>query len=240
MGSDTRALAFPHFDRLFDRAGSVLAVTHTERVGLVEAHGDSERIHRIGAPMAANPNVLTEPDALLGSGDYILVVTDVGMKDDHQDAELSRLVQMRFGDHSVGICYNDGFCAWDHGRLTKGWPIERSSDLARLMAWARVTVDLRPGRLFARRSIESLLYGTPIVVPHDSRAREHAERGRGGLWFANPAELTWCIEGLLDPAAGHTLGAQGRSYAEAEYGSTDRFIDRVLEACGLAPASVTG
>jgi hypothetical protein len=240
MGSDTGALAFPHFDRLFDRAGSVLAVTETERAGLAEAHDDSDKIHRIGAPMAANPNVLTEPDALLSTGNYILVVTDVGMKDDHQDAELSRLVQMRFADHSVGICYTDAFCAWDRGRLTKGWPIERSSDLARLMAWAQVTVDLRPGRLFARRGIESLLYGTPIVVPHDSRAREHAERGRGGLWFANPAELTWCIEGLLEGAAGHTLGAQGRSYAEAEYGSTDRFIDRVLVACGLTPAPVTG
>jgi hypothetical protein len=238
MGADTTALAFPHFDRLFDRAGSVLAVTDTERAGLAEAHGDSDKIHRIGAPMAANPNVLTEPDALLGSSDYILVVTDVGMKDDHQDAELSRLVQMRFADVPVGICYHDAFCAWDQGRLTKGWPIERSSDLARLMAWARVTVDLRPGRLFARRCIESLLYGTPIVVPHDSRAREHAQRGRGGLWFANPAELTWCIEGLLEPAAGDALGAQGRSYAEAEYGSTDRFIDRVLEACRLAPVAV--
>jgi hypothetical protein len=239
MGGDTRALAFPHFDRLFDRAGSVLAVTEAERAGLVEAHGDSDRIHRVGAPMAANPNVLTEPDALLGASDYILVVTEVGMKDDHQDAELSRLVQMRFADNPVGICYNDAFCAWDRGRLTKGWPIERSSDLARLMAWARVTVDLRPGRLFARRCIESLLYGTPIVVPHDSRARQHAERGRGGLWFADPAELTWCVEGLLAPAARDALGAQGRAYAEAEYGSTDRFIHRVLDACGLAPAATT-
>jgi len=237
LGSDSRAVAFPHFDRLFDRAGSVLAVSETERAGLVAAHGDPGKVCRIGAPMATNPNVLTEPDAVLGATDYLLVLTEVGVKDDHRDAELSRLVQMRFPDHRVGICYTDAFCTSDNGRVTKGWPIERSSDLARLMAWARVTVDLRPGRLFARRCIESLLYGTPIVVPHDSRARQHAERGRGGLWFAGPAELTWCIEGLLEPAARGALGAQGRSYAEAEYGSTDRFIERVLDACGLAPAA---
>ena len=174
VGSDSRALAFPHFDRLFDRAASVLAVTEAERAGLVEARGAPEKVHRIGAPMAANPNVLTEPDAILGTTEYILVVTEVGVKDNHRDAELSRLVQMRFAGHPVGICYTDAFCAWDHGRLTKGWPIERSSDLARLMAWARLTVDLRPGRLFARRCIESLLYGTPIVVPHEGRARQHA------------------------------------------------------------------
>ena len=103
------------------------------------------------------------------------------------------------------------------------------------MAWARVTVDLRPGTLFARRCVDSLLYGTPIVVPHDSRAREHAERGRGGLWFADPGELTWCVEALLEPEVHDSFARQGQAYAEEEYGSTDRFIDRVLEGCGLAP-----
>jgi hypothetical protein len=111
------------------------------------------------------------------------------------------------------------------------------------MAWARVTVDLRPGRLFARRCIDSLLYGTPIVVPHDSRAREHAERGRGGLWFASPGELTLCVEALLEPSAHDAFADQGRQYAESEYGSTDHFIHRVVEGCGLAwdsaPARIT-
>jgi hypothetical protein len=105
------------------------------------------------------------------------------------------------------------------------------------MAWARVTVDLRPGRLFARRCVDSLLYGTPIVVPADSRAREHAQRGRGGLWFENPAELAWCVESLLEPPTHDTISAQGLSYAEEEYGSTDRFVERVAEACGLTPAT---
>jgi hypothetical protein len=75
------------------------------------------------------------------------------------------------------------------------------------------------------------------VVPADSRAREHAQRGRGGLWFENPAELAWCVESLLESPTHDTLSAQGRSYAEQEYGSTDRFVDRVTEACGLTPAA---
>ncbi len=100
-----------------------------------------------------------------------------------------------------------------------------------------VTVDLHPGSLFARRCLDSLLYGTPIVVPHDSRAREHAEQGRGGLWFTDPSELIWCIEAMLDPSTRDTFGAQGRAYAEEQYGSTDRFIQRVTSACGLASGS---
>ena len=91
-----------------------------------------------------------------------------------------------------------------------------------------------PVGLLAERCIESLLYGTPIVVPDDSRAREHAERGRGGLWFADPAELTWCVEALLDPnpSAPRSAPRVGPTPRRA-YGSTDRFIARVLDACGL-------
>jgi hypothetical protein len=238
QGSELRSLAFPPFLPLFDRARSVLTITQAERNAVIDGYGRPESVYRLGAPLAANPIAFSEPDSSVGHDDYLLVLAD-GDIEDQETSGLSQLVPSRFPGITVAITRPDTFCVWRRGRMTEHPPIERSSDLARLMAWARATVDLRPGRLFARRSIESLLYGTPIVVPHDSRAREHAERGRGGLWFANPAELTWCIEGLLDPAAGPTLGAQGRSYAEAEYGSTDRFIDRVLEACGLSPASVT-
>ena len=194
-----RTVAFPHFDRLFDRSDSVLAVTEAERALVVDHHGRPERVHRVGAPLAANPSALSEPNTWVGESDYVLVLTGVDEDADDEENELARLLRMRFPDNPVGVAHNDAFCAWRHGQVTKGWPIERSSDLDRLMAWARVTVDLRPGRFFARRCVTSLLYGTPIVVPEASRAREHAERGRGGLWFADAPELAWCVEALLDP-----------------------------------------
>jgi hypothetical protein len=234
LGTEVHSLAFPHFDPLFDRATTVLAVTESECSSIVEFHGGREKVHRIGAPLAANRSALSEPNTWVGDTDYILVVTSSGSDETHEDTELSRLIRLRFPDNPVGIAHRDSFCAWHQGRLSQGWAVERSSDMARLMAWARVTVDLRPDRLFARRCVDSLLYGTPIVVPHDSRAREHAQRGGGGLWFADPAELTWCIEAMLDPAIRSAFSDQGRSYAEREYGSTDRFIDRVTIACGLA------
>jgi hypothetical protein len=212
----------------------VLAVTETERSAVVAHHGRPEAVHRIGAPLAANSSALTEPNTWVGDTDYVLVLTNVDEDDDLEENELALLLRMRFPDHPVGIAHNDAFCAWRNGQVERGWPIERSSDLERLMAWARVTVDLHPGRLFARRCVTSLLYGTPIVVPHDSRAREHAERGKGGLWFATASELAFCVEAFLDPDIRHGLGAQGRSYAEQEYGSTDRFIERVVKNCGLS------
>jgi hypothetical protein len=224
---------------LLERARTVLAITEDERHSIVEGSGHGRTVERVGAPLAANPSALTEPNTWVGTADYVLVVTGVSTTQWDEEAELARIVRLRFPDTMVGISHTDAFCVWHRGRPHRGWPIERRSDMARLMAWARVTVDLRPGGFFGRRSVESLLYGTPIVVPHDCRAREHAERGRGGLWFENPAELSWCVEAMLDPPTRDAFSEQGRSYAEEEYGSTDRFIERILTACELIPRPVS-
>lgn len=234
LGTDQASLRFPHFDQLFDRAQTMLAITHAEHKSIVEHHGPENRVHRIGAPLIVDPSAVSEPDISVGSSDYVLVLTEASAGAAGADAELIQLLRMRFPDHPVAVIHPDALCVWHRGHLDKTPPVLRSSDAARLMAWARMTVDLCPGRLLARRSLQSLLYGTPIVVPHESRAREHAEGGRGGLWFANPVELTWCVEAILDPPTRASLSEQGRSYVENEYGSTDRFIDRVAQACGLA------
>jgi glycosyltransferase involved in cell wall biosynthesis len=231
-------LSFPHFDPVVERALHVLAVTENERSSVTGRFGREGATHRIGAPLVANASAFSEPNTWVGESDYLLVLTDRCSNEVHPQNELARLIRIRYDDRPVGIAHSDGFYAWHEGRVNSGWPVERSSDLARLMAFASVTVDLRSPELYGRAAVESLLYGTPIVVPDHSLALEHAQRGRGGLWFADPAELTWCIESLLDPDINESMRSQGRAYAEDEYGSTDRFIDRVTAACGLDPASI--
>lgn len=238
LAGDDDHLTFAHFDPVVERAAHVLAVTEAERQAMVERFGRGVTTHRIGAPLAANASAFSEPNTWVGDTGYLLVLTDRESTETHPQNELAGLVRLRFGDRPVGITHTDGFFAWHEGRLNSGWPIERSSDLARLMAFAALTVDLRRPELYGRAAVESLLYGTPIVVPEYSRAREHAQRGRGGLWFADPAELTWCIESLLESDTNEVVREQGRAYAEDEYGSTDRFIDRVTAACGLDVADI--
>jgi hypothetical protein len=232
LGVAPNSLGFARFDELFERARTVVAVTEAECDFIAGQHGSATTVRRIGAPLTANWSALAEPSLAVGTNNYALVLTGVALGEDHSEAELSRLLTMRFPDVTIGISHTDAFCVFKQGRLEKSWPIERSSDLTRLLAWARVTVDLRPGRLFARRCVESLLFGTPIVVPAIGRARDLAERSRGGLWFRSPSELTWCTEALLEGPARDIFGQQGRSYAEEEFGSTDRFIQRVLESSG--------
>jgi hypothetical protein len=94
-----------------------------------------------------------------------------------------------------------------------------------------VVVDLRPGPLFGRRAVESLLQGAPIVVPGQSAARQHAAAG-GGLWFTSPEELLSCLEALEDPGVRATLGDQGREAATPHYGSPEAFVEQVLGAVG--------
>ncbi|HEY1990506.1 MAG TPA: hypothetical protein VGG43_13635 [Acidimicrobiales bacterium] len=236
LGSDLYSLSFPHFARAFDRAQVVLAITETERLAIIDHHGGPARVHRIGAPLAANPSALNEPNTWVGKSDYVFVITGAKTHADEETVTLARLIRLRFPENPVAVSATDALSAWHQGRLGEGWPVERSSDLNRLMAWARVVVDLRPGPLFGRRGVDSLLYGTPIIVPGNSRAREHAELGGGGLWFDTPGELAWCVEAMLDPEVRAVFSAQGRAYAEAAYGSTDGFIERVLRAAGDACA----
>jgi hypothetical protein len=243
LGADSGSLNFPHYDRLFDRADTVLAVSEGERAEIVGRHAGPDadadrRVHRIGAPLAANISVLGEPNPWVGDNEYVLVIAGADSRTDDEAVGLSRLVRLRFPEYPVAISYTDTFVAWHQGRPTPGWPVERSSDMARLMAWARVVVDLRPGPLFARRCVDALLFGTPIVVPAGSRACEHAQAG-GGLWFTTPAELLWCVEAMLDPPTRRVFSRQGRTYAEDRYGSTQRFVDRVVGATGLAVTDAT-
>ena len=237
LGSDAYRLACPHFTPLLARADHVLTMSRWESGAVADLRGGPEGVHRIGAPLSTNPSERSEPNGWVGEDEYVLVVTGAGRKQQHKEAELVRILRLHRPQTKVAIAHPDAFCVWQNGRSTSSWAIERHSDMSRLMAWARLTVDLRPGNLFARRSLDSLMRGTPIVVPEDSRAREHAECGGGGLWFSTPSELAWCVDALLDPATNDVFAAQGRSYAEAEYGSTDRFIVRVSEASDLpAPA----
>jgi hypothetical protein len=228
-------VAFPHFSPVFGRAAAVLAVTEVERRVVVAEYGRSDTVRRIGAPLSANSSSKSEPNPWVGDTGYVLVRTDAPTDDaDAPQADLARLLRLRFPDRPVGICHPDAFSVWHGGRLSTGWPIGRSSDLARLMAWAVMTVDLRPGVLFARECVESLLFGTPIVVPEAGRAVEHARRGRGGLWFDGAAELVRCVEALLDPVTRAALSEQGKAYAQEEFASTERFVAGVTDACAAA------
>jgi hypothetical protein len=104
-------------------------------------------------------------------------------------------------------------------------------DLWRLMAFARVTVDLCPGPLLARECVESMLLGTPVVVPDEGIAAYHAQHGAGARYRD--------VAGLLDSVERHSqegsdAGRVAQAYAESRYGSPPRIVEQVRAGFALS------
>jgi len=244
------AVGLAHFDPIFDRASATLVATGSEYRAVTELCGpirrDPGRIHRVGLPAtiepAARADVERHPsDAGPGggeadSGSGVVMFTGCGADDHDRAVALARLAALAFPRVRVTVVSTDALDVWFGGERTRSPVPEGASAVLRLMGGAAMTVDLRPGALFARRCIDSLLCGTPVVVPADSRARQHAESGAGGLWFSSPGELIWCVEAMLEPDVRRRLGAQGKRYADAEFASTPAFVDRVEAVIGRVGA----
>ena len=236
FGMDPGAMALSAFAPLFERAETAVVFTESEMRTVKDVPGNAVA-HKVGLPMSANRSLLREPNASLRDRQYVLVLSGEREDSPELSGSLARLLRARFARKGIAVAATDSFTVSLNGITERPEPVERGSDLVRLIAWARATVDLSPGPLFARRCLESLLYATPIVVPAHSRAREHAERG-GGLWFEGPTDLAHCVEAMFDPAVSDSLGRRGRLYAERLYGSTDAFIDKVMSATGFDATSV--
>ncbi len=98
--------------------------------------------------------------------------------------------------------------------------------LWRLMAGAEVMLDVRSEGPVGREAIESLRFGTPIVVPEHSVAAEHAASSNGGLWYLVSGEMTDCVAALLsDGALRERLAASGRAWAERWHSDTGAFVE---------------
>lgn len=188
----------------------------------------------LGVPIVRNESVLRSPHELVGQRDYIALMTDAPVASPCPQASQARFAVSRFPEHTFALCGSDQLVVFEKGRSWSAEPAGRGTDALRLMAWASLTVDLHPGPLFARRSLESLVYGTPIVVPDASRAREHASAGRCGLWFAGLGELADAIEAASDVSFRERLAGQCSAYVESRCLSREGFVTTVLEAVPAA------
>jgi hypothetical protein len=104
------------------------------------------------------------------------------------------------------------------------------TDLWRMMARAQAVVDLRRPGFFEREVLESLAFGTPVVVPGIGRRQRIAELSEGGVWFQSAAELVECVRALQDPEIRADLGVRGSAWVEAAHGSASSFAHAVQEA----------
>jgi glycosyltransferase involved in cell wall biosynthesis len=88
-------------------------------------------------------------------------------------------------------------------------------------------VDVRPPGPLGREALESMMFGTPVIVPEGSAGAEHAAAGNGGLWYRDHGELLDAVRALTFGPLRVKLAASGRRYATAHHGDVPGFVDRV-------------
>ena len=116
-----------------------------------------------------------------------------------------------------------GRVARSEGRIN----VETRTDLQRLIAHARILIDLAPGAVIARECIESLRLGTPILVPVGSAAEVHARVG--GMSFSDIPDCLAGVRRLMADDVLRSVSAAGRGYADATFGRSDNAVSGLRE-----------
>jgi hypothetical protein len=162
-------------------------------------------------------------------GKYVLVIS--AFDDDPATGRCPPHDYLRqvFGDVAIAEVRRHGWVVTGPGkRFDITWSPTRMN-LWRLMARAAVTVDLRSPGPIGRETLESLRFGTPVVVPDASVAAEHAAESNGGLWYRNQGEMADCVRILLENDAMRArLGSNGEAWAERHHGDTDSFVAEAI------------
>jgi hypothetical protein len=196
--------------------------------------GDTDFI-RLHVPI--NPMAATHRHNGLGFTDYLLVLSDrSGAPDISPPTAMAAWLSASYPDQNVVVVEEATAAVW-RGRVLRGVvPVYTRTDLWRLIAHARVTVDLAPGPIIARECIESLRFGTPILVPAGSAAQPYADAG-GGVAFAGVSELVAGVSLLFEDPARAAMSSQGQRYADSHYGNREAFVSSVCRALGSAVPS---
>lgn len=187
----------------------------------------------VGLPVPINPLAAQRPHIGFGFDGYVLVLSDRSPDTKHRHhgvpTPAASWLIARFPELRMVVVEDATAAAWWGRALRGSVHVDTRADLQRLLAHATVTVDLCPGPLVARECVESLLFGTPIVVPRDSAA-ERLAREADGLCFGNTAQLLAAVDHFAGVAPSREVGRGGKASAEARHGDPVRFSNTLIEA----------
>lgn len=229
---DDPALASSGFKQVAGLAHAIGAVSRSERDVISSTLGaDCEpRLSLLDIAFPVNSLAAKASMAGVGTfGRYVLVISAFDEDPAIAQCPPHDYLRLTFGDVAIAEVRRASWLVTGEGRrFDIPWRPSRM-DLWRLMSRAELTVDLRPPGPLGREAVESLRFGTPVVVPAGSVAAEKAALSNGGLWYRNQAEMISCVRRLLDDGPLRAaLGASGRDWAAATHGDTDTFVEQVL------------
>jgi hypothetical protein len=212
----------PHSARRFALSGEDNG-THTLRTVALEADRDE---HFIGLHVPINPLAAAHRHNGFGFVDYVLILSGRAGSHEVPPDEVA-WVTAGFPDADVVVIENGIASVWKGRALRGSTAVDTRTDLWRLIAHARVCIDLSPGTTLAKECIEALRYGTPILVPSDATAAAVHARSGGGLTYDSMGQMVQCVTQLLNDHNRQTFSAAGRRYADSTYGDPIAFTERV-------------
>jgi len=217
--------------RLLARADAAGAAHSGERRALEVATAGTVDARRLGLGVGVNRSAAA--NRLFGVrffGAYVLIIRSFPPGGARWERSVTHdVLRSTLGDISVAEIDGDTWRIGDKEN-TLELPVSPSRvNLWRLMAHAIATVDLRPPGPVGRETIDSLLLGTPVVVPEGSAAHEHAADAGGGLWYRNDGELIDSVRALSDRRLRDRLAVQGKLWADRNHGDMDDFVERVRD-----------
>ncbi|MGH9296969.1 MAG: glycosyltransferase [Acidimicrobiales bacterium] len=221
-------LSSPALGRFTEIADAIGSFSDHERRLLEGHHVKQGCLRRLHVALPVNREAVRGGLAGTASfGQYVLFIsgwpTDEALAGQCPPHEY---VRAAVGDVSIAEVRHGGWVVSEKGRRFDVLWTPSRMNLWRLMARAVATVDVRPPGPIGREAIESLMFGTPVVVPSGSVAAEHAAASNGGLWYGSPGEMLDQVRYILDHEdARDALGRSGRLWAEEHHGDTESFVE---------------
>jgi hypothetical protein len=217
-----------------ERRADVVAVMHTgERRAVLSSFPDraEDSVVPLGCAFAVNRSA--SANRLFGVryfGAYLLSIRCFPPGGPRWERSVTHeVLRSAVGHVSVAEVDGERWCIGDREN-TLELPVSPSRvNLWRLMRHALATVDLRPPGPVGREAIESMLLGTPVVVPDDSAAKQHAADASGGLWYRDVGELTDAVRAIADRRVRDRLAVQGKAWADRTHGRMDEFVRRARQ-----------
>ena len=231
--SEDPLLHLPIYDEVFARPSVVLACTRTEEALVSRRLTDINPISpsRVSFVLRINPLVLETPPAGFKGDPYLIIARDWAHSQPGEDLRAwAQRLEHDFQDE--GLLVRLVGPGSTYTRHIGGIPLSSSrTDVWRWMSRALAVWDPLPHRLLGREVLEAMLCGSPVLVhAHGGATREHAFLGNGGLWFTTYEEAARCVEALLDKSTRDSLSSQASTYADSEYGDSNRYVERLEEA----------
>jgi len=213
-------------------AGIYAVAAHGE--GTASQDGLQERPAAVRIPPTIGIHVPVSPLARLhrhmglGFTGYLLVLSDrVWRTESDTPPPMVAWLTARYFDAYVVVIEDACASVWKGRSLRGRINVETRTDLQRLIAHARILIDLAPGAVIARECIESLCLGTPILVPKGSAAQVHARVG--GMSFTDIPDCLAQVERLMDDDLLQSVSAAGNAYADSTYGHGERAVSALRE-----------